>query len=225
MTDKMQSLGISVFHAIKGDILAAVLEPGEKLGLKMLSERYACGTSPIREALNQLTVEGWVARIDKRGFFVSETSADDFADVLHNRCLLESAALRLSIEKGDAAWEEQVLVTHFRMSAIERNAADLPGSAASAWETAHRRFHAALISACGSKILLENCERLYDLNIRYRVLARHKAQIARNVNDEHDRIKDLTLKRDADGAVAALVGHYVATGDFLFPAADSRQGN
>ena len=68
MSDKAQSLGISVFHEIKRDILMATLPPCQKLGLKMLSDRYNCGNSPIREALNQLTVEGWVQRIDKRGY-------------------------------------------------------------------------------------------------------------------------------------------------------------
>lgn len=219
MSDKAQSLGISVFHEIKRDILMAVLPPRQKLGLKMLSDRYECGTSPIREALNQLTVEGWVQRIDKRGFFVADASAADFDDILQNRCLLEGEALRRSIELGGAQWEEQVLVTHFRMSALDRDAADQSDGSVSPWEVAHRNFHQALISACGSRILLENCARLYELNIRYRVLARGKSRVVRNVAHEHDEIRDLTLKRDAKGAVDALVRHYMATGDFLFPKA------
>jgi DNA-binding GntR family transcriptional regulator len=219
MPDKLQSLGISVFHDIKRDILMAALPPCEKLGLKMLSERYNCGTSPIREALNQLTVEGWVQRIDKRGFFVAEASAADFDDILQNRCLLEAEALRRSIARGDNAWEEQVVIAHFRMSTLDRDADDQPGTDVSAWEQAHRIFHEALIAACGSRLLLENCARLYELNIRYRVLARDKSRVVRNVTDEHDAIKDLTLKRDADGAVEALVSHYMATGKFLFPSA------
>lgn len=219
MSDKAQSLGISVFHEIKRDILMAILPPCQKLGLKMLSDRYNCGNSPIREALNQLTVEGWVQRIDKRGFFVADASAADFDDILRNRCLLEGEALRRSIELGDQQWEEQVLVAHFRMNALDRDADDQPGSAVSAWEVAHRNFHQALISACGSRILLENCARLYELNIRYRVLARRRSRIVRNVVNEHDAIKDLALKRDSAGAVDMLVKHYVATGEFLFPTA------
>ena len=217
MSDKAQSLGISVFHEIKRDILMATLPPRQKLGLKMLSDRYNCGTSPIREALNQLTVEGWVQRIDKRGFFVADASAVDFGDILQNRCLLEGEALRRSIAQGDSRWEEHVVVAHLRMSALDRDADDKPGAVVSAWEVAHRNFHQALISACGSRILLENCARLYELNIRYRVLARGKSRVVRNVLHEHGEIKALTLKRDTEGAVDALVRHYMATGEFLFP--------
>jgi len=217
MADKSQSLGLSVYQEIRRDILLGRLAPLQKLGLKLLTERYKCGASPIREALNQLAVEGWVVRIDKRGFFVSGTSAEDFADILHNRCFLEGEALRRSIELGRASWEEQVLLTHFRMSNIDRQDGDPSSGEVSPWESAHKEFHRALISACGSRILLENCERLYDLNIRYRVLARRKSHATRMVSVEHDEIKDLTLKRDCAGAVDALVRHYLATGDFLFP--------
>lgn len=217
MSKKSQSLGISVFHEIKRDILMASLPPRQKLGLKMLSQRYECGASPIREALNQLAVEGWAQRIDKRGFFVADASPDDFTDILENRCLLEGEALRRSIARGDRAWEEQVVLTHFRMSALDRDANDQLGTTVSDWEVAHHNFHMALISACGSRILLENCARLYELNIRYRVLARVKSRVVRNVAHEHDALKELTLKRDADGAVEALVQHYRATGAFLYP--------
>lgn len=214
----MQSLGISVYQDIRRDILTANLPPRQKLGLKMLSERYRCGASPIREALNQLTVEGWVRRIDKRGFFVSEVSSEDFEDILNNRCLIEAEALRRSIARGDRAWEEQVVLTHFRLSGIDREADEASGGPISAWEEQHRDFHRALIAACGSRILLDTAARLYDMNIRYRVLARQSSRRLRNVAHEHDEIRNLTLARDADGAVAALVRHYRSTGAFLFPA-------
>jgi DNA-binding GntR family transcriptional regulator len=218
----MQSLGISVYHDIRRDILTARLPPRQKLGLKMLSERYRCGASPIREALNQLTVEGWVRRIDKRGFFVSEVSSEDFEDILNIRCLIEAEALRRSIALGDGAWAEQVVLTHFRLSSIDREADEASGGLISAWEEKHRDFHRALIAACGSRILLDTAARLYDMNIRYRVLARQSSRRVRNVAHEHDEIRDLTLARDADGAVAALVRHYRSTGAFLFPAEADR---
>ena len=218
MTDKMQSLGISVYGEMRRDILTAALAPRSKLGLRMLTERYGCGASPIREALNQLTVEGWVRRIDKRGFFVSEVSAEDFEDILNNRCLIEGEALRRSIERGDSGWEERVVLSHFRMNAIDREAEEAADITASAWEQKHKAFHQALISACGSRILLDTAERLYDMNIRYRALARQTSRRVRNVAHEHDEIRDLTLARDAVGAVAALERHYRATGSFLFPA-------
>lgn len=217
MPEKMQSLGLSVYRDMRRDILTAALPPRQKLGLRVLADRYNCGASPIREALNQLAVEGWVRRIDKRGFFVSEVSSQDFDDILDNRCLIEGEALRRSIALGDGAWEDRIVLTHFRLSSIDRDANDTGDIMASEWEQRHKAFHQALISACGSRILLETAERLYDMNIRYRAIARQSSRKVRNVITEHDEIRDLTLARDAEAAVAALQRHYRATGSFLFP--------
>src|SRR3546814_1739195 len=98
---KAQSLGLSAFDAIKTDILYAELPPGEQLRLRVLCDRYGCGASPIREALNQLASDGWVVRIDRRGFFVSPTSEEEFQDILTNRCFLAAEALRRTIALGD----------------------------------------------------------------------------------------------------------------------------
>ncbi|NNU80090.1 GntR family transcriptional regulator [Halovulum dunhuangense] len=216
MNNQSQSLGIALSERIRQDILFGRLAPGEKLRLKMLSERYDCGASPIREALNQLTTDGWVVRIDKRGFFVSDTSRTEFDDILRNRCFMEGEALRLSIERGDAAWEERVLLSHHRLRQLKRPGDPTPVAAIAGWEEAHKDFHMSLISGCGSPFLIATCDKLYYLNIRYRHMARSKSQRSRTVASEHEQITDLALSRKTEEAVGALQEHYMVTGRFLF---------
>jgi DNA-binding GntR family transcriptional regulator len=218
--NKQSSLGLSVCEAIKHDILYAELRPGTQLRLRFLTERYGCGASPIREALNQLASDGWVTRLDKRGFFVAQTSADEFEDILTNRCFLEGEALRRSIAQGDIDWEERVLLAHHRMNRVPRFETGQDDRIDPEWERAHKLFHMSLISGCGSPILLANCEKLYDLNIRYRFEARQSSRRSRTVSSEHDQIKELVLQRDAEAAVEALRRHYMRTGSFLFARAD-----
>ena len=215
---KASSLGISTFEAMKKDILYAELRPGEQLRLRVLCDRYGCGASPIREALNQLVSHGWVVRLDRRGFFVSPTSEEEFEDILTNRCFLEAEALRRSIACGDSAWEEGVLLAHFRMSRVPRHGQAEDTDINKNWECAHKAFHMNLISACGSPILMANCEKLYDLNIRYRFQSRRQSRRTRVVSNEHDILKDLVLARRSEDAVEALKRHYLKTGSFLFGA-------
>lgn len=212
-------MGISLVDTIRADILSARLRPGTKLTLKILSARYDCGASPVREALNCLASEGWVERIDRRGFFVSGISPDGFADILFNRCFMESEALRRSIALGGADWEERVLITHFRLSTLEKEI-DTPGGPRPnlAWEGAHRIFHMALLSACGSKILLDACERLHDLNNRYRHFARTVPGVVRSLDTEHAALCDHVLARRPEEAVKALQDHYQRTGDAVLQA-------
>ena len=220
MAGAAQSMGISLVEIIRADILTARLRPGKKLSLKMLSGLYGCGASPVREALTSLTSEGLVERIDRRGFFVAGISSRDFADILFNRGFMEVEALRQSIALGDGAWEESVLIAHFRLSTLERDTQDKDGSRLpnSDWEAAHKRFHMALLSACPSRILLENCEHLHELNNRYRLYARTVQGPARSVEAEHKRLCDLALSRSADAAAQALIEHYQHTGDAVMKA-------
>ena len=214
MASVAHSKGISLVETIRGDILTARLKPGTKLIVKHLSTLYDCGASPVREALNRLTSEGLVDRIDRRGFFVAGISTDDFSDILFNRGFMEGQALRMSIACGGQDWEERVLIAHFRLSTIAREQSGTNGPSPNPdWEIAHKRFHMALLSACPSKILLETCEKLHELNNRYRFFARTVQGAARSVETEHKKLCDLALARSADGAAQALLDHYRQTGE------------
>jgi DNA-binding GntR family transcriptional regulator len=210
-------MGISLVEKIRTDILLSRLPPGQKLTVKKLSDLHACGASPVREALNQLASDGLVVRIDRRGFFVSSISREEFDDILFNRCFLESEGLRRSIANGGPDWEERVLVAHFRLAALQREVPGPDGGGVNpAWEAAHRRFHMALLSACGSPILLANCEKLHELNNRYRYVSRRREERPRLIEDEHTQLRDLVLGRHADEAVDLLVRHYRSTGEAIF---------
>lgn len=217
MKSANQSIGLSLVEKIRADILMSRLPPGQKLTAKMLSDLHDCGASPIREALNQLASEGLVKRIDKRGFFVAPISRRDFDDILFNRCFMESEALRRSMALGGAEWEEAVVVAHFRLNALPRDLEGPEGSSINpAWEAAHKRFHMALLAACGSQILMATCERLHELNNRYRYVSRRTQDRRRQIGDEHTRLRDLCLARDAGAAVEMLVSHYRSTGRAIF---------
>jgi GntR family transcriptional regulator, carbon starvation induced regulator len=210
------SLGLSVHDRLRGDILSARLKPGEKLRISTLTERYDCGASPVREALNQLASAGLVERRDRRGFIVSPASRDEFQDILRNRCLVESEALRLSMDVASERWQEEVLIAHHRLQVVSREDASSQVDVGN-YEAAHRRFHMSLISGCGSPVLISICERLYDLNIRYRYLQAEVWRIRRReAMDEHDALKAIILGGDYEQAKARLTQHYSKTGKRLY---------
>lgn len=218
MANGTQSISLSLVSRIRADILLSHLPPARKLTMKMLTEMYDCGATPLREALSQLASEGIVQRIDKRGFFVAPISRADFEDILFNRCFLEGEALRRSIALGGPEWEERVVLSHYRMEATPAQIPTPNGPADNPeWEAAHRRFHMDLLSACGSPILLAQCERLHELNNRYRHVARHATKTApRDVGAEHAEIRSLALDRKAEQAAERLIAHYRRTGCALF---------
>lgn len=203
------------YAKLRKDIISGTLAPGRKLKIEELRKSYDVGSSPIREALSLLTSDHFVERIDQRGFRVSKVSGEEFAELLKTRCWLEERALRESIEHGSSQWEEQVVLANYRLSRMPRSQAEDHFVANMAWEEQHKKFHMALIAACGSSMLLKFCDQLYDQNVRYRQLSGSTAYPARDVAEEHNAICDAVLARDADLAVANLLSHYNQTSRFL----------
>ena len=91
----------SLFDQLRGDLLGGEFEPGAKLAIEALAERYQTSATPLREALNRLVADGLVERREQRGFVVSGISADDLAEITKTRCWLEEIALRESIAARD----------------------------------------------------------------------------------------------------------------------------
>lgn len=208
------SLTNQTYNRIYSMIIQGDLEPGTKLKIEELRKTLGTGASPVREALSLLTSDHLVDRIDQRGFSVSHISADSFSELLKTRCWLEERALRESMKVNDMDWEERLVLAHHRLKRESRMLDDkiTPNPV---WEDKHKAFHMALLSACGSSILINICDRLYDQNIRYRNAAKAKAYPTRDVTGEHDAILTHVLNHDADQAVNELVCHYTKTGEFL----------
>ncbi|MEO1000726.1 MAG: GntR family transcriptional regulator, partial [Pseudomonadota bacterium] len=159
------------YAELRAALLSGDLRPGERIKIDAIRARLGIGASPVREALSLLSSEGLVDRLDQRGFRAAEVSAADFEELLATRSWLEDRALREAIRRGDAAWEEAIVLAEYRLSRAPRSTDSDRFVSNAAWEEAHRSFHTALIAACGSRYLLQFCDRLYDRNIRYRNLA------------------------------------------------------
>jgi DNA-binding GntR family transcriptional regulator len=207
-----ETLASAIYAQVRQDILSGSLRPGEKINIRQLCERFDVGFSPVREALNRLSTHQLVRQTDRRGFKVAPATGAELADLTRARCLVNEAALRASIEKGDAAWEEHVLLSFHRLLRTPRD--DLsPG--VSQWTQAHRRFHRALLRACGSDNLLDYCDQLFDAAERYRLLGASAAGQRIDADEEHRAIMQATVDRRADEAAALLVRHFEKTLDHL----------
>lgn len=209
------SLTLQAYRRLREDILSGALLPASRLKIEALMTRHEMGATPIREALSLLTSDGLVERLDNRGFRVAAVSRADFEELLKTRCWLEGRALAESIAAGDAIWEEQIVLALHRLSRTPRTADEGATLADPHWEELHKAFHRALISACGSSILLRFCDQLYDRNIRYRQLAGLRSYPGRNIGTEHQAIAEAALDRDPEVAVQRLTQHYEQTGRFL----------
>lgn len=204
------TLAGSICDRVRTDILVGRRKPGARIRLEDLKGEFEVSWSPIREAVSRLVAEGLITTEGSRGYRVAPVSRADLAEAVRLRMLLESMALRRSIEQGDDAWEADVLAHQHRLGKLESRRMD--PAEAEQWETWHRAYHEALIRACGSPILLQFCSQLHDMCDRYRRLFLSAHDFDRDVPGEHRLITEATLARDATTACELLERHIERTG-------------
>lgn len=195
------TLASMVFERLREDILEGQLPPGEKLRIENLQERYKVGASPIREALNRLTSVRLVEQVERRGFRVATLSGEDLLDLIRARRLLNEVVVRESLLHGDDDWEEKLVFAYHRMWRCPMTVPS--GQTNREWELLHRKFHAAIISACPSKWLLDFHEQLFDSADRHRRVnvRRLKADFT---HSEHREIMEAAVSRDVPLTVKLL---------------------
>jgi DNA-binding GntR family transcriptional regulator len=83
------------------------------------------------------------------------------------------------------------------------------------WERANTEFHAALVSACGSRWLLRVRAGLHDHCERFRRASVYQRLGARDLAAEHAGISRAALDRDAERACALVERHFALTAAIL----------
>ena len=199
------------YRQIRSDIIRGQFIAGEKLRIESLRKQYGIGPTPLREALNRLTADGFVLAEGQRGFITAPLTADDLEDVTQMRVLLENRALERSIENGGDDWEARLVAAFHHLSLIESAAGERN---LDEWERRNTEFHHTLISACHSRWLKRFANILYDQHRRYRHLARaHLGN--RDLHAEHQAIYDAALARDVKKACEANEAHIMGTVETL----------
>jgi DNA-binding GntR family transcriptional regulator len=150
-------------HSVRGQILDALrtalvdgdLVPGEVYSAPVLGERYGVSATPVREAMQQLVMEGAVEVVPNRGFRVTRRSARELAELAEVRALIEvPVMLRLARTVPADRWRS------LRPLADATAAAAATGDRSSYAEK-DRAFHRAVLALAGNEQLLAVADDLH----------------------------------------------------------------
>ena len=199
-----------VYEALRADILNTRIEPGSKLKIAQLSNRFGVSLSVVREALTRLGEQRLVVANPQRGFSVVGLSVNDLDDLTDVRTQIESMALRDSITHGGVAWEAEVVAALHRLERTEIYAD--PAHVNPDWLDLHRAYHHSLVAGGASTRLREIANTLRDNAELYRMWSRTWAHdVDRDLQAEHRGIMTAALSGDEQAAVAALSQHIART--------------
>ncbi|MFD8971602.1 GntR family transcriptional regulator [Streptomyces sp. NPDC059593] len=83
-----------IADALRDEVLAGRLQPGEEFTVKQIAEQYGVSATPVREALVDLCAQGLLDSDQHRGFRVHQYSVDDYRRMVEARMLVVDGIFR-----------------------------------------------------------------------------------------------------------------------------------
>lgn len=209
--DPSTNLREQVLAQLRSEIVSGRSAPGTIYTVPTLSSELGVSTTPVREALLELSRNGLVSPLRNRGFRVEATSLRDLENLFDLRVLLEVSALVAVAKARLTDTAPLVAVADEVRDAVGRD--DVRG-----YLEADRRFHAALVARANNPLLtklilaLRDDMRLYGIDS-----AEGKKRQAASVA-EHYRMIELAVAGECD-AIAALITRHIEEWKPLFTAA------
>jgi DNA-binding GntR family transcriptional regulator len=205
-----QMLSEQVYAHLRSAIMRGDYAPGDALKPQDLAKEQGVSLAVVREALVRVVGEGLADRLPNRGFAVPDFSDRRWQEIAEARRTIEPIVLRMSIERGDVDWEARVRAAHHRLA---RTPAWVPEEGeyySAAWSEAHRVFHRTLLEGCDNPVLMETFDRMWTASELTRRWSAHRNP-DRDGIEEHRRLEEAALARDADTAAEILAQHLTLT--------------
>ena len=194
------SLKRKIYLDMKHKLIHCVYPPGSELNELILTEAYGVSRTPIREAVSQLELEGYVKVLPKKGIYIPDISIDKVLQIFQTRLEVEPVTLRMAIpylDTGD-------LIAYRRK--LQEPEPDLMKAVEFDTET-----HLYIIDRCRNYYLTEMMHRLFDDSLRV-VIATGQTEVKlHNAALEHEEILDSLITHQDPEVSANLMRKHIET--------------
>ncbi|MFE0805194.1 GntR family transcriptional regulator [Streptomyces sp. NPDC058812] len=192
-----------VLDALRTALVSGELRPGEVYSAPALGERFGVSATPVREAMQQLALEGAVEVVPNRGFRVVERGDRELAELAEVRALIEvPVMLRLARTVPAERWAE---LRPLAEATVRAASSGCPAT----YAEADRAFHRAVLALAGNDQLVRIAG---DLHRRAQwppagaPAVRGRADLIADAH-EHTALLDALIAGDPD-LVRTLVGEH-----------------
>lgn len=181
---------------IEEEIATGILRPGTRLDEASLAARFGVSRTPIREALQQLSIAGLIEHRPHRGAIVSTPDPKRLLEMFELMAEFESICARLAARRMLIGDEAELVKT---MEACRVAAAS---GDTDAYYYENERFHHAIYASSGNSFIADQATALHRRLAPFRRLQLRVRNRMSNSLAEHEAIVE-ALKA-GDGQLAAL---------------------
>ena len=210
-------LGARAYRALWGGIVSGTIESGVQLRPDTIAEQLDISTTPVREALHRLEVDGLVVKLPYKGWFVREFTEQEVRDLYEMRAALECFGVRLACER---ITEEQLDWLREHQSVGE---AALRDGDMEAYRIYNRDLHAAIVEAARNAYL---SSLIGQVDLQSQVLMAKTIKLAGRPSraiEEHRELIELIARRDEKAAQELMEHHILSASEDIVRYAISPQ--
>ena len=201
------------------DIINGRLAPGSRITETRLAQQFGVSQAPVREALRDLELFGFVVSSPFRGTQVRKISTDDLLEMYPLRAAIEGVAAREAASRVD----EATLKKLEKLIGTMRAAAEHGDGAAHAH--ADFSFHEAIIKAAGNRMLehVWQTMRLATTTFVTHAMTQLTHRTLHEIGERHIPVLAALRARDPRRAEAEMRRHIEEPGDWIRQAAESKE--
>lgn len=186
-----RNLNDDLYERIRRAIVGGELRPNQRLVEVELAEHLEVSRTPVRQALQRLTLDGLVVS-NRQGWIVRDHTHDEIREIYECRMALEGFASRLAAER---ATEEDVHALDEVLAG-----ADLSRPPKEWMVPVNDAFHDAVIACARNPMLADLCRRSRLYYFNRQIAARYSVSQAEESLHQHLALADAIRSRDGDEA-------------------------
>jgi DNA-binding GntR family transcriptional regulator len=188
-----------VSDSLRRSILNGDLVGGTRLSLGELATTFDVSTTPVREALRELSFEGLV-RIDSyRGGTVNAVTREEIEEIIRIRQVLEPMAVREAI-----AGMTPMILDEARAILDQMAASDSWDH----WVQGNRAFHMKIYQASSSRKLISLIKSLQDTQVVFvSATLRRSPSLKEMATKDHNDMLEAARSGDADRLIEITLRH------------------
>jgi len=198
----VRSLRDIAYGDIRDAILEGTLAPGQRVKERDVAAQMGISTTPVKEALRRLEQEGLVVSQPRRGAVVSRLVQIPVEEIEEIRGVLEAIAARLAAERMTDAERDRLRVLTEEMT---RLTVEMSEPETRIDEVAE--FHRLIRKASRNDFIVRFVDTLTPFERVHRKEYLDPAE-ARRILEEHQRICEVLLDRDAAAAERLMLEHF-----------------
>lgn len=188
------------YEIVKEKLLSGEYPPGSRIREDLIAEEISMSRTPVREAINQLSAEGFLNNIPRKGIFFIELTPKEIRELLDVREVLEALAVEKCIEhlNDDNLNELKSILKEFEDALNKENYHEC--------NELDSKFHQKIAEISGNKKLILYIKDIEGFMMVGRNIEKKNNPKEKNMKtlEEHKRILMSIEQRDKKDAVNAV---------------------